>query len=739
MPSLYKILIIGLTTFGLYAAAGTWTVKTFQNNGGNYGFGNGGANVADFDNAYGIAFDDAGNPFIADGGNHVIRSFNLLFPPNSYSAPAIVAGDDGNAGNLNGNGIAAQFNGPSSLAVRPFSLPPSIFIADLLGGKVREMSLAAPYTVSTSASLTALQDLTPAAYNPQNLVFSDDKTLYVSGDNNKIHKYTDNDSDGVWDLDAEFDAASTIGGLAVFGPDLYYTADNDVYKIDGNLVATNSIANGFLDHFGIVAGPGGLYVADTGNHVIKQLITNDGGATWTVSTIAGTGGTGDTDGDGLTATFEDPTAIAVGPLGLYVTDTTSHTLRLLTFIPAPAPISISLADIPTSAAPPSFAHITAATGESVGRATEATFGVETSGGSEGAGGGEETGTEVGEVREGDVEGFRFALAPQRLKMDIRAMNKGALVKYDKNYGDYGNMLKALESSLGATKAMANVGNGMSVWASGVYAQGRNKVMFGNPAAADKHYGIMVGTHYYHKPSRQLIGIAFDVGLGNSRANIDHKQKSAYRSAEATAYYSYGLTKKWKVNLQLAHMLIRANNHRPYGASGANTIALSNSKSSVTSGLVETDYKFKPSKTVHLRPSAGLRVGHTKQNAYTENNAGANNMHFRAATMTELALKTALKVSMFHKKDDETIYGLYPEIGFTHYLKAGRMRQKAGLINSGTLQLLESGTPGKNLLNLGLGAGITNTEANTKYQMAYTASFQKYRTSHEVMFKGSWPF
>lgn len=86
-----------------------------------------------------------------------------------------------------------------------------------------------------------------------------------------------------------------------------------------------------------------------------------------------------------------------------------------------------------------------------------------------------------------------------------------------------------------------------------------------------------------------------------------------------------------------------------------------------------------------------------------------------------------------------IYALYPEINLTRYLRAGRMRQKAGLVNSGTVQLLESGTPGKNLLSLGLGAGVTNTEDGTKYQVGYTANFQKYRKSQEVMLKGSWRF
>jgi hypothetical protein len=36
----------------------------------------------------------------------------------------------------------------------------------------------------------------------------------------------------------------------------------------------------------------------------------------------------------------------------------------------------------------------------------------------------------------------------------------------------------------------------------------------------------------------------------------------------------------------------------------------------------------------------------------------------------------------------------------------------------------------------MGAGVTDSDANTKVQVGYTASFQKYKKSHEVMLKAS---
>ena len=54
-------------------------------------------------------------------------------------------------------------------------------------------------------------------------------------------------------------------------------------------------------------------------------------------------------------------------------------------------------------------------------------------------------------------------------------------------------------------------------------------------------------------------------------------------------------------------------------------------------------------------------------------------------------------------------------------------------------MVKSGTAGKNLLSIGMGAGVTDSDANTKVQVGYTASFQKYKKSHEVkkIFKGKY--
>lgn len=74
-----------------------------------------------------------------------------------------------------------------------------------------------------------------------------------------------------------------------------------------------------------------LYVADTGNHVIRALSIDGGGGATSVTTVAGVpeslGNSGD-GGPASAARFYRPQAVAVGPLGdLFVSDTDNNRVR----------------------------------------------------------------------------------------------------------------------------------------------------------------------------------------------------------------------------------------------------------------------------------------------------------------------------------------------------------------------------------------------------------------------------
>jgi DNA-binding beta-propeller fold protein YncE len=80
--------------------------------------------------------------------------------------------------------------------------------------------------------------------------------------------------------------------------------------------------------------PGGLavdlsnndvYVADTGNQKIKRISANSGA----IHVIAGSGGMGNTNGAGTSATFTFPRGLVLDNGKLYVTDTESNMVRLI--------------------------------------------------------------------------------------------------------------------------------------------------------------------------------------------------------------------------------------------------------------------------------------------------------------------------------------------------------------------------------------------------------------------------
>jgi sugar lactone lactonase YvrE len=97
--------------------------------------------------------------------------------------------------------------------------------------------------------------------------------------------------------------------------------------VSGSTDGTGTAAT-FNQPYGIcVDGNGVIYVADSGNNIIRKITTSG-----VVSLVAGTPGSGgSTDGTGGSATFSNPTGICVDSSGnLYVADTGNNTIRKIT-------------------------------------------------------------------------------------------------------------------------------------------------------------------------------------------------------------------------------------------------------------------------------------------------------------------------------------------------------------------------------------------------------------------------
>jgi hypothetical protein len=147
-----------------------------------------------------------------------------------------------------------------------------------------------------------------------------------------------------------------------------YVADSENHIIRQIVISTGEVTliagktgdYGSTDGMETVArfnGPSGittdgtnLYVADTGNHTIRQIVISTG----EVSTLAGSAGLyGSTDGTGSAARFNYPTGITMDGTNLYVTDTWNHTIRK---------IVISTGEVSTLAGSPGHPGTTDGTG-----------------------------------------------------------------------------------------------------------------------------------------------------------------------------------------------------------------------------------------------------------------------------------------------------------------------------------------------------------------------------------------
>jgi DNA-binding beta-propeller fold protein YncE len=122
---------------------------------------------------------------------------------------------------------------------------------------------------------------------------------------------------------------STVTASLVNG----FTMKTDTYTTVASLAGAPAVG-GFKDGTGTAAyfySPNGvvfdtdsLYVADSGNHVIRKVVV----ATGVVTVFAGTVGTpGSTDGTGTAAKFNSPNGIDTDGTNLYVSDSDNHTIR----------------------------------------------------------------------------------------------------------------------------------------------------------------------------------------------------------------------------------------------------------------------------------------------------------------------------------------------------------------------------------------------------------------------------
>ena len=215
-------------------------VSTFAGVAGAGGFLDGATGSALFSSPLGIAVTPNGTVYVADSGNHCIRKI-------SGGTVSTFAGMPQVWGDADGQGTNAQFNGPVGLA---FDSRTNLFVSDANNDTIRK--IAPDGTVTTFAGAAGLDgasdgDLSSARFrSPAELTFDRNGNLFVADSLNQT----------VREISMNGIVSTVCGAAGIYGSD------------DGM-----NGAGKFFNPYGlVVATDGSLRVADTYNELVRTVL-----------------------------------------------------------------------------------------------------------------------------------------------------------------------------------------------------------------------------------------------------------------------------------------------------------------------------------------------------------------------------------------------------------------------------------------------------------------------------------
>jgi len=283
----------------------TGDIITVAGNGtAGYSGDNGPATAAELNFPSGVAVDSAGDLFIADGNNNVIREVVKA------TGDIITVAGNGTAGYSGDNGPAtvAELNSPSGVTVDSAG---DLFVADYGNNVIREVVKATGDIITVAGNGTAGYSgdhgpATAAELNgPENICVDSAGDLFIADGNNNVIREV-------------------------------VKATGDIITVTGNGTAGHSGDTGpataaELDFPAGVAldSAGDLFIADAGNHVVREVVK----ATGDIITVAGNGTagySGDT-GPATAAELNSPSGVAVDSAGnLFISDFNTNVVRQMT-------------------------------------------------------------------------------------------------------------------------------------------------------------------------------------------------------------------------------------------------------------------------------------------------------------------------------------------------------------------------------------------------------------------------
>lgn len=261
---------------------------------------------ADMNEPYEIRFDAAGNLFVVEMKNHIVRRID----GNTQVITTVAGCGREGFGGDGGPATEALLKQPHSIALDEKG---GLLIADIGNHRIRRVDLASEtiHTIAGNGEKTMPEDGQQAEGNPM----VGPRALFVDGDTLWIAL---REGHSVWRMDLNTGTLAYVAGTGERG----FTGDGGPAR-----EAT------FDGPKGIAVGPEGeVYVVDTENQAIRMIDPQRG----VITTIAGSGpeslGFGGDGGLATAAKMDRPHGVCVGPDGaVYVGDTNNHRVRRVTW------------------------------------------------------------------------------------------------------------------------------------------------------------------------------------------------------------------------------------------------------------------------------------------------------------------------------------------------------------------------------------------------------------------------
>jgi sugar lactone lactonase YvrE len=271
--------------------------------------------ISQLNNPAGVAMDSSGNLYIADTGNHRICILDTSGNFSTYAGSA-----NGVAGYLDSGSSGALFNSPTSIAVDKFG---RVFVADTVNNAIRVIEKQNIY--DSSQNIIQVHKLTVTLVGQGYTLASSaiGKTNFLNApqgialDSSGCVYFTDTGNHRICKVTAGGELITLAGSTTISGNFAYLSGFLDGNGINASFNSPTGLTVDLI---------GNIYVADTGNNVIRRVTQ-----TGNVTTVAGSGHPFYKDGRRQQASFKRPVGITLDLHNiLYISDTGNNMIRRIT-------------------------------------------------------------------------------------------------------------------------------------------------------------------------------------------------------------------------------------------------------------------------------------------------------------------------------------------------------------------------------------------------------------------------